>query len=259
MYFDTHTHYDDEAFQPDRRGTLEAARAAGVELILNASSDYESSLASLELAGSIPYVYAAVGWHPHEAKFFDKASPGLIREWTAFPKVVAIGEIGLDYYYDHSEREVQRAVFRRQLQLAGELSLPVIVHDRDAHGDCLEIIDEFPEVTGVFHCFSGSPEMAELLIKRGWYLGFGGAITFKNAKKAPEVVRLCPNDRFLLETDCPYLAPVPHRGKRNDSSYLHFIAEKLGEFKGINAHEAARLGLENGLRLFGIAREGKNA
>lgn len=254
MYFDTHAHYDDEAFRLDRMEVLEAARSAGVELILNASSGYESSLASLELAGSLPYVYAAVGWHPHEAKHFDQASPERIKEWAALPKVAAIGEIGLDYYYDHSEREVQKEVFRRQLQLAGELGLPVIVHDRDAHGDCLEIVDGFPEVTGVFHCFSGSPEMAEQLIKRGWYLGFGGAITFKNAKKAPEVVKLCPNDRFLLETDCPYLTPSPHRGKRNDSSYLTFITEKLAEFKGISPLEAARLGLENGLRLFDISR-----
>lgn len=252
MYFDTHAHYDDEAFDADRYDTLDRVLAGGVELIVNASSDEKSCLASLALAEKYPQIYAAVGWHPHESRFFDGDSSDKLRHWLKSKKAVAVGEIGLDYHYDFSERPVQREVFRRQMELARELELPVIVHDRDAHGDCLEIIEDFPEVTGVFHCFSGSAEMAEILLKKGWYLGFGGAVTFKNARKAPEVLAVCPRDRFLLETDCPYLAPTPHRGKRNDSSFLPYIAEKVGEYMGITPEETARLALENGKRLFRI-------
>jgi len=252
MFFDTHAHYDDEAFDEDREQIINFARCSGVSLFVNASSDYKSSMASLSLAERYPYFYAAVGWHPHEAKYFDGSSPDLIRQWCAKSKTVAIGEIGLDYYYDLSERDVQRRVFEKQLKLAEELDIPVVIHDRDAHGDCLEIIERHPQARGVFHCFSGSPEMAEILLRKGWYLGFGGSATFKNNKKAPEVLAICPRDRFLLETDCPYLSPVPHRGERNDSSLLPFIAEKVGQYMGITAEEAASLGMENGKRLFGI-------
>lgn len=252
MYFDTHAHYDDESFNEDREQVIEKALSAGVELIVNASSDLATSESSLALAEKYPFIYAAVGWHPHEARFYDEDSPELIRQWCKNNKVVAIGEIGLDYYYDHSERDVQRRVFEKQLELAAELNLPVVIHDRDAHGDCMEIIEKFPQVTGVFHCFAGSAEMAEILLKRGWYLGFGGAVTFKNARKAPEVLAMCPKDRFVLETDCPYMTPVPHRGKRNDSSYLPFIAEKVGEYMHLSPEETARLGMENGKRLFRI-------
>ena len=168
-------------------------------------------------------------------------------------KEVAVGEIGLDYYWeDNPPRAFQQTVFRKQLALAAELDLPVIVHDREAYGDCLAIIKEFPTVTGVFHCFSGSPEMAEELLKRGWYLGFDGPITYKNAKRAPEVAAVTPLERIVVETDAPYMAPVPMRGKRNDSRYLPYVIEKLAEWKGVTAEEMTRVTWENGRRLFRI-------
>ncbi len=250
MYFDTHAHYNDEAFDADRLATLEAVYDAGVELIVNAATEAESCRASIQLAQSVPYVYAAVGWHPHEAKLFDSQSPQLIRDWCGHEKVVAIGEIGLDYYYDLSEREVQRSVFEQQMQLARELKLPVIVHNREAHADCLDVVKAFPDVTGVFHCYAGSAEMARQLLDLGWYLGFNGAITFKNAKKSPEVVAMCPMDRLLIETDCPYLAPVPFRGKRCDSSMLPLVVDCIAEIKGVSPEEIASRTLENGKKLF---------
>lgn len=252
MYFDTHAHYDDEAFDGDREQILAAALESGVELIVNAASDGKSSLSGIALSERYPHVYAAVGWHPHEARTFAEDSPKLIENWCRHSKVVAVGEIGLDYFYDLSERDVQRAVFERQMELAIQLNLPVIVHDRDAHGDCLEIVRRFPEVRGVFHCYSGSEEMAAELLKLGWYLGFGGSVTFKNAKKTPEVAAMCPIERLLLETDCPYLTPVPFRGRRNDSSYLPYVAEKIAELRGLTPREVAEAAMNNGKTLFGI-------
>lgn len=252
MYFDTHAHYTDESFDADRDETLRAVFESGVGLIMNASSDLDSCLKSLALAEKYPGIYAAVGWHPHEAKYFDDRSEDLIRQWCALPKVRAVGEIGLDYYYDLSERDVQRKVFLRQMALARELKLPVVVHDREAHADCLEIIRQFPDVSGEFHCYSGSAEMAREVLDLGWYLGFAGAITFKNARKALEVIDMCPDDRILIETDCPYLAPVPHRGKRNDSRFLPHIAEKIAEIKGMSPEEIVDLTDRNGRRFFGI-------
>jgi TatD DNase family protein len=219
---------------------------------MNNASDYESCVASLALAEDYPFVYASVGWHPHEARFFTEQSEKQLRGWCANPRVRAIGEIGLDYYYDHSERDVQRAVFARQLALARELDMPVVVHDRDAHADCMEIIRRFPGVRGEFHCYSGSAEMAREILELGWYLGFGGSITFKNARKALEVLKICPDDRILIETDCPYLAPVPHRGERNDSRLLSYVAEKIGEIKDLSAEAVAELTFENGKRFFGL-------
>jgi len=253
LYFDTHTHYTDEAFDADRDEVIKAVHESGVELIMNASSDLKSSLMAVGLAEKYPFIYAAVGWHPHDAKSFTDESESSIRGWSTHPKVLAIGEIGLDYYYDLSERDVQREVFGRQMELARQLSLPVVIHDRDAHADCMEIIKKYPDVRGEFHCYSGSAEMAKEILAMGWYLGFTGAITFKNARKALEVIEICPNDRFLLETDCPYLAPVPHRGERNDSRLLTYMAEKVAEIKGISAEEAADTANRNGRRFFGIA------
>jgi len=252
MYFDTHAHYDDEAFDPDRDEVIASLRESGVELVMNAGCRRSSCEATVRLAEGYDFFYAAVGWHPHDARDFDDTSPGLIRAWARHPKVRAIGEIGLDFHYDFSPREQQRAVFIRQMELAAELGLPVIVHDREAHGECMEVIRAFPAVPGVMHCYSGSPEMARELIERGWYLGFNGAITFKNARRAIETLEMMPRERILMETDCPYLAPVPHRGKRNDSRLLPWVAEKLGEVLGIGAQEAAALTLENGRRLFGL-------
>lgn len=252
MFFDTHAHYDDERFDPDRHSLLAAMPEMGVELILNPGCDEETSRKAVEFANTYGHVYAAVGWHPHEAESYTEKSGELIRTWCADPRVRAIGEIGLDYYYDFSPREQQRAVFRAQMELARELGKPVIIHDRDAHGECMEIIREFPEVKGVFHCYSGSAEMGRQLLDMGWYLSFTGAITFKNARKALETIEICPLDRIMIETDSPYLAPVPHRGKRNDSRQLIYVAEKIAEVKGISAHEAAKISLENGKRFFGI-------
>jgi len=253
VYFDTHAHYTDESFDTDRDETLESVFQSGVGLILNASSDLDSSLKSLALAEKYPGIYAAVGWHPHEAKSFDQASETLIRRWCTQAKVRAIGEIGLDYYYDLSERDVQKKVFLKQMNLARELKLPVVIHDREAHADCLEIVHQFSDVLGEFHCYSGSAEMAKEILSLGWYLGFTGAITFKNARKALEVIEMCPIDRILIETDCPYLTPVPHRGKRNDSRYLPLMAEKIAEIKGLSTEKVAEITDRNGRRFFGIA------
>jgi len=252
LYFDTHAHYTDEAFDADRDETISAVHDSGVELIMNASCDMDSCIRALELTQKYSFVYATVGWHPHDAKSFTDESEKLIRELSRNPKVRAIGEIGLDYYYDLSERDKQRDVFTRQMELAKELKLPVVIHDRDAHSDCMEIIRKFPEVLGEFHCYSGSAEMAKEILGMGWYLGFTGAITFKNARRALEVIEMCPEDRILIETDCPYLAPVPFRGKRNDSRYLPYMAEKIAEIKGISTEAAALMTNQNGRRFFGI-------
>ncbi len=252
MFFDTHAHYDDERFDPDRHELLANFPEMGVGLVLNPGCDAETSTKAVEYANTYPHVYAAVGWHPHEAEAYNADSGALIKKWCADPRVRAIGEIGLDYYYDFAPREKQRAVFRAQMEIARELGVPVIIHDRDAHGECMEIIREFPEVKGVFHCYSGSAEMGRQLIDMGWYLSFTGAITFKNARKALETIEICPMDRIMIETDSPYLTPVPHRGKRNDSRELCYVAEKIAEIKGISAEEVAKITLENGKRFFGI-------
>ena len=253
MYFDTHAHYDDEAFAEDRDEVLSALPAAGIDLVLNPGCDAASSRAAAALAEQWPHVYAAAGLHPENCGGCGEADFEAVYALCALPKVVAIGEIGLDYYWpENPDRAWQGEVFRRQLAMAAELDLPVIVHDREAHGDCLAAVMEFPTVRGVFHCYSGSPEMAETLLRRGWYLGFDGPVTYKNAKKTPEVAALCPMDRILLETDSPYLSPVPLRGKRNDSRNLPWIAAKIAEIKGVTPEEIARAAAENGRRLFGI-------
>ncbi len=252
MYFDTHAHYDDERFDPDRHTLLADFPKLGVDLILNPGCDEETSRKAMEYAHSYPHVYAAVGWHPHEADSYTERSSELIRQWCRDGRVRAIGEIGLDYYYDFSDRDSQRAAFRAQMDIAKELDMPVIIHDRDAHGECMEIIREYPGVRGVFHCYSGSAEMARQLIDMGWYLSFTGAITFKNARKALETIEICPMDRIMIETDSPYLSPVPHRGKRNDSRELKYVVEKIAEVKGLSPEEVARITMENGKRFFGI-------
>ena len=249
--FDTHAHYDDSRFDGDRDAVLAALPEAGVELVLDPGCDLPSSRAAAALAERYGHVYAAAGIHPENCAGFQDADLAALRQLLAQPKVAAIGEIGLDYYWEENPpRDFQQMVFRKQLALAEELDLPVIVHDREAHGDSLSIIREFPAVTGVFHCFSGSPEMAEELLKRGWYLGFDGPITYKNARRAPEVADITPLERMVVETDAPYLSPVPVRGRRNDSRYLPHVITKLAEWKGVTPEEMTRITCENGKRLF---------
>ena len=252
MYFDTHAHYDDEAFDADRDTLLEALPEAGVALVIDPGCDVNSSEKAIELAARYEHVYAAVGIHPEE---LDKMRNGDLKRIEALcghPKCVAIGEIGLDYYWDDTHKEEQKALFVQQLELAIRCEKPVIIHDREAHGDCMDIVHNYSQVRGVFHCYSGSAEMAEELLKRGWYLGFDGPITYKNARKAIEVLEICPLDRLLIETDSPYLSPVPRRGKRNDSRNLQYVVEKIAEVKGLRCEEVAKAAMENGRRLFNI-------
>lgn len=252
MYFDTHAHYDDRAFDADRFALLEAVHAAGVDWIVNPGCTRAGSRAALALAERYPFVFAAVGIHPEELDDSTPEALAEIAELAEHPRCAAIGEIGLDYYWDAEHKEAQKLLFRQQLALALELGRPVIVHDREAHGDCLEIVRDYPELRGVFHCFSGSAEMAKELLRRGWYLGFDGPVTYRNARKTLEVLDVCPLDRILIETDSPYLSPMPHRGKRNDSRNLRYIAAAIAERKGLAPEELAALSLENGKRLFGI-------
>ncbi|WP_443663705.1 TatD family hydrolase [Dysosmobacter sp.] len=251
--FDTHAHYDSSAFNPDREAVLAALPEAGVALVVDPGCDLPTSRAALALAEQFPHVYAAVGIHPEDCAGYTDADLDALRQLCRHDKAVAIGEIGLDYYWaENPPREFQQQVFRRQLELALELDMPVIIHDREAHGDSLAIVKEYPGLRGVFHCFSGSPEMAAELLKRGWYLGFDGPITYKNAKRAPEVAAMTPLDRILVETDSPYMTPVPFRGKRNDSRYLPYVLEKLAEWKGVTTEEMTDITFANGKRLFGI-------
>ena len=252
MYFDTHAHYDSSKFDADRDAVLRALPESGVTLVVDPGDNAERSRRAVELAQQYPHVYAAVGWHPEEAENWDENSLPAIRELAKQPKVCAIGEIGLDYYWDATYRERQKEMFRAQIELALELDLPVIVHDREAHGDSLEIVRDYPALRGVFHCFSGSVEMAQELLHRGWYLGFDGPITYKNAARAPEVIRICPMERILLETDSPYLAPVPNRGQRNDSRNLPYIAATVARIKDMPVEAVAAQTMENGKKLFGI-------
>ena len=251
--FDTHAHYDDAAFDPDRGELLSSLPAQGVGLVVDPGCDLDSSRRAVELAEQYPHVYAAVGWHPENCAPYTRHSLDTLRTWAQSPKVVAIGEIGLDYYWEQNPpRELQQSVFRDQLALAQELSLPVIVHDRDAHADCLALVKEFPRVRGVFHCYSGSVETAQELLRLGWYLGFDGPLTYKNAKKTVEVARVVPLDRVLLETDSPYLSPVPVRGTRNDSRNLRRVAAKFAELRGMDTEDVVALTCENGKRLFSL-------
>ena len=253
MIFDTHAHYDDSRFDEDRAALLSGLPASGVGLVLNPGCDWDSSRKAAELAERYPHVYAAAGYHPENCGPYVPDDVERLRELLAKPKVVAVGEIGLDYHWaENPPKEHQQVIFRRQLALAAELDLPVIVHDRDAHADCLAMVKEFPAVRGVFHCFSGSPELARELWKLGWYVGFDGPLTYKNARKTVEVAAEAPPDRILIETDSPYLSPVPLRGTRNDSRSLVHVAAKLAEIRGMTTEEIMELTTENGKRLFSI-------
>ena len=253
MLFDTHAHYDDSAFDADRDSLLDALPGQGVALVLNPGCTLASSRAALALAERHPQVWAAVGLHPEDCHGCGAAELSALEALLDHPKCVAVGEIGLDYHWaENPPKEQQAAVFRAQLELARGRDKPVIVHDRDAHGDCLATVLDYPGLRGVFHCFSGSREMAETLLARGWYLGFDGPITYKNARKALEVLAVTPMDRILLETASPSLPPVPHRGERNDSRLLTHVAEVAARVKGVTPEELAQQALENGKRLFGI-------
>ena len=253
MLFDTHAHMDDRAFDEDRKELLASLPEQGVGLVLNPGCSLESSRNVDKLTREYDYIYGAVGSHPDVA---DEVNEAVLAEYRRLvqnnPKIKAIGEIGLDYHYEDIPREIQQKAFRLQMELARELDMPVIVHERDAHEDGLKIMDEFPEVKGVFHCYSGSLELAKELIKRGWYIGFTGVLTFKNARKALEVAANIPLDRLVLETDCPYMSPEPFRGKRNDPGKLYRMAEKLAELRGMTVEEIHEITMENGKRLYRI-------
>lgn len=253
LLFDTHAHYDADWFDADRHEILAGLPARNVGLVVNPGCDIPTSRKAVELAERYPFLYAAVGYHPESCAPYQESDLDILRDLAKHPKVVAIGEIGLDYYWEENPpKELQQQVFRAQLALARELKLPVIVHDREAHADSLAMIREFPDVKGVFHCYSGSAEMAKELVKMGWMLSFTGVLTYKNARKAVEAAAAVPMEHLMIETDSPYMAPVPHRGKRNDSGYVVHICEKLAEIKGISAEECAAITMANGKRFFGI-------
>ena len=251
MLFDTHAHMDDRAFDADRAQLLSDLPRQGISYLMNPGCSLESSRNADRLSREYDYIYAAVGSHPDAA---DEVNEEVLEEYRKLckrnPKIRAIGEIGLDYHYEDIPRELQQKAFRAQMALAAELGLPAIVHERDAHADGMQIVTEFPTVTGVFHCYSGSLEMAKWLIDRGWYIGFTGVLTFKNARKAIEVASQIPLDRLVLETDCPYMAPEPFRGKRNDPGKLYRMAEKLAQLRGITVEEIHHITTETGKRLY---------
>ena len=254
MLFDTHAHYDAAQFDSDRDAVLSALPDQGVGLVVNPGCDLESSRKAAALAERYPFLYAAVGVHPEECADWRDSDVDELRTLATQPRVVAVGEIGLDYYWpENPPRALQQRVFRTQLALASELDLPVIVHDREAHGDSMAIVREFPQVRGVFHCFSGSAEMAEELVKLGWMISFTGVLTYKNARKSVEAAQAIPMDRLMIETDSPYMAPVPHRGKRNHSGYVAHTCQRLAEIKGITEEECAQITWENGIRFFQIS------
>ena len=253
MLFDTHAHLDDVSFDEDRRELIDSLPGAGIGLVMNPGCSFASSKNAIALAESHDFIYAAVGSHPDVADEVDDDLIARYRELCKLhPKVKAVGEIGLDYHYEDIPREIQQRAFRLQMELARELDLPVIVHEREAHEDGMKIVDEFPTVGGVFHCYSGSLEMAKELVKRGWYIGFTGVLTFKNARKSLEVAAGIPIERIVIETDCPYMAPVPFRGKRNDPGKVCHMAAKLAELRGITPEEAAAITMANGRRLYRI-------
>ena len=252
MYFDTHTHLDDDKFREDREAVIAKVRESGVELAVNVGSGIEESESSIALAERYDFIYAAVGVHPGNTGTMTDEDLEKIKQMASHKKVVAIGEIGLDYYYDEPERDVQKIWFRKQLELAKELNMPYIIHDREAHADTLDIIREVGYTKGVMHCYSGSVEMAKVLLKMGFYISIAGQVTFKNAPKLQEVAKFVPVENLLIETDSPYLTPVPFRGKRNDSSNVAYTCAKIAELKGMDAKELAKITLENGKKFYGI-------
>lgn len=242
MYiFDSHAHYDDDSFDKDRENLIEEIKNNNVIGVLNCGASLEGAIKSVELSEKYDFFYAAVGIHPEHADEVNDSTIDKIKELAKSQKVKAIGEIGLDYYWDENpSKEVQKEAFIRQMELARELNLPVVIHDRDAHKDTLDIMKMFPEVIGVVHCFSGSVEFARECLSLGYYIGFTGVITFKNAKKILDVAKVVPHDKILVETDCPYMAPTPFRGERNRSDYIKYIIQKLAEIRDISEEEIGK-------------------
>ncbi len=256
MLIDSHVHLDDLRYDTDRETVLQRAEAAGVEAMITIGCDLATSQAAAALAGAHPQVFATIGVHPHEAKEIKDGWYEAFRSLARQPKVVAYGEIGLDYHYDHSPREVQRERFREQIHLARELNLPLIIHTREAQDDTVTILREegAGEAGGVFHCFSGDAWLAKDALDMGFYLSFSGVLTFKNATMLRDIAKTVPLDRLMVETDCPYLAPVPYRGKRNEPAYVQYVAETLAEVRGNGSFESlARATVDNTKRLFRIA------
>lgn len=244
--FDSHAHYDDESFNEDREEVIEKLKTNNIIGILNCGASLEGSIKSVELSEKYPFIFAAVGIHPEFADMFDGEVKNKIMQLSESSKVKAIGEIGLDYHYEENPtRELQLNAFRAQMEIAGRVNLPVVIHDREAHEDTLKVIKEFPDVIGVVHCFSGSSDFALECIKAGYYIGFTGVITFKNAKKIIEVAKKVPLNRMLVETDCPYMTPVPYRGTRNNSQYIEYIIKAIASIKGITEEEISRITIKN--------------
>ncbi len=253
MIFDSHAHYDDEQFDSDRDSLLEEINLSGIKRIVNVASDIESSYKCIHLSEKYDWIYASVGIHPEFADRLNDESIGELSSLLNRDKVVALGEIGLDYYYDDVPRDVQRRAFERQLELSVQKNVPVIIHDRDAHGDTLSIVKSFGgKVRGIMHCFSGSKEFAEEMLKLGFYISFSGSVTFKNAKNLAEAAQVVPDDRILAETDCPYLTPVPHRGKRNSSLYLPDTIRHLAVLRSVSFDSMCKITYENACRVFNI-------
>ncbi len=249
--FDTHSHYDDSKFNPDREAVLGKLQGQGVSFVVSCGCDIDSTQFNFDLAQQYDYIYFASGFHPENLEGASLDDLTLIEKFAKNGKCVAIGEIGLDYHWMCSSKEIQKKFFEAQLELAKKLSLPVIVHDREAHGDTLDILKN-AKPKGVLHCFSGSKEMAREIIKLGMYIGLNGVVTFQNARKSLEVVKEIPLDRLVLETDCPYLAPVPMRGKRNDSSFIPYIAEKIAQVLEMDTQELLDITNENAKRLYNL-------
>lgn len=254
MYFDTHAHYDARHYNEDRDDLLCYMRDNGVSHIINNGCDLRSSKKSIELAEKYDYIYAAIGWQPQEHKDWKgEESLKFLRKNLSHPKVVAIGEIGLDYYWEKDKKEIMKEILHAQLKLAVELDMPVVIHDRESHADIVEALLQYPNLRGVIHCFSGSVEMAKILVDAGFYLGFDGPVTYKNARKSLEVLEYCPLEKILIETDAPYLTPVPYRGERNDSTLLYYVVDKIAEVKGKTHEEIAKITSDNAKALFRIA------
>lgn len=253
MIFDSHAHYDSQQFDEDREELLLSMEANGVGTIVNAGASWDSVTEVVELAQKYPFIYAAVGVHPDEVGELDDERFEYLKAQCKKDKVVAVGEIGLDYYWDNESHDVQKKWFIKQLELARELDLPVIIHSRDAAADTLEIMKEYGQgLRGVIHCFSYSIELAREYVKMGYHIGIGGVVTFKNGRKLKEIAAEIPLDKILLETDCPYLAPVPFRGKRNESHYISYVAQEIAELKGISCEEVVVQTEQNGKELFQI-------